>query len=74
MLGGIARGHRRQLQALAALFGQREADQAAPEAGHEVDRLGRHVIGREDQVALVLAVFLVDEDDHAAGGEVGDEL
>jgi hypothetical protein len=35
---------------------------------------GRDVVGGEDEVALVLAVFLVDEDDHLAGGEVGDEL
>ena len=74
MLGAVARRHRRQLQALAALARQRQADQAAAEARHEVDRLGRDVVGGEHQVALVLAVFLVDQDDHAAGGQLGDEL
>jgi hypothetical protein len=32
--------------------------------GHEVDRLGRDEFGRDDEVALVLAVFFVDQDDH----------
>ena len=45
-----------------------------PKRGHEVDRLGRDVVGGEDEIALVLAIFLVDEDHHAAGGQLGDEL
>ena len=43
-------------------------------AGHEVDRLGRDMLGGEHEVAFVLAVFLVDEDDHAAGGQLGHQL
>ena len=70
----VARGHRRQVQALAALAGQRQADQAAAEARHEVDGLGRDVVGRQHQVAFVLAVFLIDQDDHAAGAHVGDDV
>jgi len=72
--GAVARGHRRQLQALAAFARERQADQAAAEARHEVDRLGRDMVGGEHQIALVFAVFLVDEDDHAASGELGDKL
>ena len=34
---------------------------------------GRDMVGGEHEVAFVLAVFLVDEDDHAAGAQVGDE-
>ena len=41
---------------------------------HEVDRLGRDEIGGEHEVALVLAVLLVDEHDHAAGLQVGDDV
>ncbi len=63
-----------QLQALAALARQRQADQAARMAGHEVDGRGRDVVGGEHEVAFVLAVFLVDQDHHAAGGQLGDEL
>ena len=43
-------------------------------ARHEVDRLGRDEVGGEHEVALVLAVLLVDEHDHAAGLEVGDDF
>ncbi len=63
-----------RLQVLAAVARERQADQAAAEAGHEVDRLGRDVVGGEHQVAFVLAVFLVDQDDHAAGAHVGDDV
>ena len=73
-LGAVARHHGRQVQALAAFAGQRQADQAAAEARHEVDGFGRDVVGGQHQVALVLAVFLVDQDDHAAGAHVGDDV
>src|SRR5205814_8181640 len=35
----------------------------------EVDRFGRNLLGRDRQVALVLAVFIVNDDDHAARTE-----
>jgi hypothetical protein len=56
----------------ALLHGQ--ADQAARVARHEVDDLGRHGLGQADQVALVLAVLVVDEDRQAAGLELLDGL
>ncbi len=74
VLGAVAQRHRRQAQALAAFARQGQADQAAAEPRHEVDRLGRDVVGGQHQVAFVLAVFLVDEDHHAAGGELGHEF
>ena len=52
-----------------------------PCADHEVDDLGRHLLGRADEVAFVFAVLGVDDDDHSAaadgvdgfvdGGELG---
>ena len=30
---------------------------------HELDRLGRDLLGRRDEVPLVLAVLVVDDDD-----------
>ena len=36
-----------------------------PLRDHEVDRLGRDLLGGDDQVALVLAVLVIDQDDHA---------
>ena len=70
----VGADHRRQVELPATLLGQRQADQAAGVARHEVDRLRRHEVGGEHEVALVLAVFLVDEHDHAAGLELGDDL
>ena len=34
--------------------------------GHEVDRVRRGELRRDDEVALVLAVLVVDQDEHAA--------
>ena len=73
MLGAVARHHGRQAQALAALARERQADQAAAEARHEIDGFRRDVLGGQHQVAFVLAVFLIDQDDHAAGAHVGDD-
>ena len=73
-LGAVARHHGRQLQAFAAFFGQREADQPTTETRHEIDRLGRHVFGGEHQVAFVFAVFFVNQDHHATGAHVGHDV
>ena len=42
--------------------------------GHEVDRLRRDELGREDQIAFVLAILLVHQDDHAAALDIPDDL
>ena len=59
-----------QAELVAALRRQREADQPAPLLGHEVDRLGRRELGGERQVALVLAVLVVADDDHPPGADL----
>jgi hypothetical protein len=64
--------HQRQAELTAARFGQRQADQAAAVGGHEVDGLGRDVLGGHHEVALVLAVFFIDQDDHAPRPEQPD--
>ena len=48
----IARGHGGSFK-IAALACQRQANQATAKAGHEVDGLGRDVVGCEHQVAFV---------------------
>ena len=58
--------HHRDVQLLEALARHRHADQAAAVAGHEVDRLGRDELRRDREVAFVLAVFVIDDDDEAA--------
>ena len=64
--------HQLQVELVAALGGQRQADPAAGLAGHEVDRIRRHELGGDHQITLVLAVLVVDDDDHLAGGDVLD--
>ena len=54
------------MEFVAALFGERHADQAAAELGHEVDGFRRDFFGGHGEVAFVFAVFVVDQDDHAA--------
>ena len=66
--------HQRQAELLDPLAGQRQADQAARVAGHEVDRVGRRELRRDDQVALVLAVLVIDQDEHAAVARLLDQL
>ena len=66
--------HQRQSQLSAALPCQRQADQAAAEAGHEVDVFGTHFGGGHHQVALVLAVCVVHQHDHATGPDVFEQL
>ena len=66
--------HQVEAQLIAALGREREADQPAPLARHEVDRVGRRELGRDRQVALVLAVLVVADDHHPARADVLDRL
>ena len=70
----IARCHGRQLQALAAFAGQRQTDQATAVAGHEVDAIGRYMVGCQYQITFVFAVFFVHENDDAPGAHVGNNV
>src|SRR3954453_21765868 len=62
--------HQVQAELVAALRRQGEADQPAPLLGHEIDRLGRRELRRHREIALVLAVLVVADDDHAARADV----
>ena len=73
-LRAVVEHHRRQIQLSAALFGEREADQAAAILRHEVDRGRRRELRGHHQIALVLAVFLIDQDHHAPGLDLRDDL
>ena len=55
---------------MAALFGDRRAEHAAAVLEHEIDMLGCDFLGGNDKVALVLSVFVVDDDDEFSGLEV----
>src|SRR3954453_20248491 len=58
--------HLAQAELLAALLGQAEADETAPVGGHEVDGLRSRELGRDRQIAFVLPVGGVDDDDELA--------
>ena len=62
--------HEVEPELVAALGRERQADEPAALLGHEVDRVGRGELRRHGEVALVLAVLVVADDDHAAGADV----
>ena len=70
----VALRHLRQAELLAPLAGEAEADEPARVRRHEVDRLVGGELRGDDEVALVLAVGIVDDDDHPAGADVLDRL
>ena len=70
----VVADHQRQAQLLAALLGQGQADQAAAVLGHEVDVFRRYRLGGHDDVALVLAIFVIHQHDHLAGPDVVDDI
>ena len=76
--GAVARlvlaGHVLEAQLGRALRRQRQADQAAAVLGHEIDGVGRCHLRGDDEVAFVLAVLGVDQDDHAPVAQVLDDL
>src|SRR5262249_7484266 len=51
-----------------------EADETATMRRHEVHRLGRRELGGDHEVAFVLTVRVVDDDDEPAGADVLDGL
>ncbi len=61
----------RQIQFVATLFSERQANQTARVPGHEVDDFGSYFLSRANQVAFILAVFVVHDDDHAPFANVG---
>ena len=70
----VLRGHQVEAELVAALAGEREADQPAPVGGHEVDRVRRAELRGHREVALVLAVLRVADHDHLAVADVLDGL
>ncbi len=58
---GVRRDHERQVEVLDPFRGEWDADEPGGVGQEERDLLGRDRIGRHDQVAFVLAVFVVDD-------------
>src|SRR2546428_426121 len=66
--------HHGDLQLVEPLTGHGHADQPPPVLGHEVDGLGRRFVGRHEQVALVLTVLVVGDQEHPALPDLLDGL
>ena len=62
----ILSAHQRQAQLLDPRPGHRQTDQTATIFRHEVDRIGGRHLGRNDQIALILPVFVIDQNEHPA--------
>ena len=63
-LGRVLPHHERNVQTVQPVPGHRKADQTPTVLRHEVDQLGGRLLGRDRQIAFVLAVLVVDDDDH----------
>ena len=72
--GRVLGDHGAEVELVAPPWRQRQTDQAAAVGGHEVDRLGCDELGGHREVALVLAIFVVADHDHAPGADVGEGL
>ena len=65
--GAVHRHHWVEAEPVDLLAGERQADQPAGLPGHESDGLRCGELGGDHEVALVLSVLVIDEQDHAAG-------
>ena len=63
-----------ELQLVGALSRERETYPPARFADHEVDHLGGDQLRRANQVALILAILIVRDDDQLTGLDVGNSL
>ncbi len=71
---GVYGGLGVELEAVALIFGEREAHVTERVLEHEGDCFGRGELGGEDKVAFVLAIFVIGEDDHFASAEIGEAV
>src|SRR2546426_331172 len=72
--GRVVRDHHRDLELVQPLAGHRHADEAAAVLGHEVDRLRRDLVGGHHEIALVLAVLVVNDHEDAPLADLLDRL
>lgn len=73
-VGGIDLRHEGETEAIADVGLEGETDQTAAVDRHEIDGFGGNGIGGDGKVAFVLAVFVVDDDDHFAVAEIANRL
>ena len=76
--GRVARAvrarHQFEVKLLGALRRERKANEPAAVLGHEVDGVGGRHLRRDDEVALVLALLGIDQNEHPAVARILDHL
>ena len=70
----VVAAHQFEPQFLDAVPGQRQADEAAAVGDHEIDRVGGRHLRRDDQIALIFAILVIDQDEHPAVARFGDNF
>ena len=70
----VVLGHQRQAQFADTPGRQRQADQPTGMLGHEVDRLGRRHLRRDDDVAFILPALVVDQNEDVPVARLLDDL
>src|SRR2546425_6991507 len=71
---GIVGDHHRDLELVQTLTEQRDADQAPTVLGHEVHGFRCHPVGRHHEVAFVLTIFVVHDEEDAPLTDLLDAL
>ena len=72
--GAVIGAHQFQTKLAHPGTGQGQADQAAPVTGHEIDGIGRRHLARNDEIALIFAILVIHQDEHAAIARLFDQL
>jgi hypothetical protein len=72
--GAVVAAHQAEAELLDAAPGQCKADEAAAVPGHEVHGVGRRHLSRDDEIAFILPVLVIDQDEHAAVARLVDQL
>src|SRR5262249_44541501 len=65
ILRRVLRRHRTDAQVFEALLGHRETNQPTPIPRHEIDCFRSDLLGSQCEIAFVLSILIVNDDDHA---------
>ncbi len=74
MARAVRARHQLEVKLLGAFRRECEADQPAAVLGHEIDGVRRRHLRGDDEVALVLALLSIHQDEHAAVARVLDHF
>src|SRR5580658_4779428 len=74
VIESIPRGHQAQFQGIRSLTSNSQTDQSARVSSHEVDGIRSDHLRSNHEIALVLAVFVIDDDNHPSSLEFRESL